>query len=601
MSNLNNNTTQLEALLAKVNALPEVGSGGTDTSDATATSGDILSGKTAYVDGEKVTGTIATKTSSNLTVNGATVTVPAGYYSTQATKAVTTVSQATPVITINSATGLITAEAIQSAGYVVAGTKSGTKQLAFQAAQTITPGTTNKTIAANTYLGGVQTIKGDANLVPSNIVSGKSIFGVVGTATAGGSENPFTWTVSEINNASYGFALNANGFYESQNKGIKSSYAICRVNLVVTKTCDIIFNVINYAEGNYDYAIMGNLDIALTLSSSADSNCKKSFKGLQSADVVNVTYSGVTAGTHYIDIKFIKDSSQDSNNDSVQFKIQGQGTNSGGGGDTNAEDGIITKTISGAYTNSRVTSIGSYAFQYCSSLTSVSFPKVTSIGEYAFASCDSLTSVSFPLVTTINSYAFRGCDGLTSVSFPKVTSVGHYAFADCDSLTSVNLPETTTIKSDVFVYCSNLTSVNLPKVTTIGEYAFRWCTSLTSISFPLVTNIYGYTFSGCSGLTSVSLPRVTTISGYAFADCTSLVSVSFPLVSRISQDVFLGCSKLSIIYLTASSVCTLSNSNAFSRTGIGSTKGSIYVPTSLVTAYKTATNWTYFSNRIFGV
>ena len=42
MSNLTNNTTQLELLLEKVNALPPAGSGGTDTSDAIATSGDIL-------------------------------------------------------------------------------------------------------------------------------------------------------------------------------------------------------------------------------------------------------------------------------------------------------------------------------------------------------------------------------------------------------------------------------------------------------------------------------------------------------------------------------------------------------------------------------
>lgn len=50
-----------------------------------------------------------------------------------------------------------------------------------QGAQTITPGTANKTIAAGKYLSGTQTIKGDANLVAENIAEGVSIFGVTGT------------------------------------------------------------------------------------------------------------------------------------------------------------------------------------------------------------------------------------------------------------------------------------------------------------------------------------------------------------------------------------------------------------------------------------
>lgn len=155
-------------------------SSGTDTSDATATAGDILSGKTAYVAAGKVTGTIASKSSSNLTASGATVTVPAGYYPSQASKSVATATRATPSITVSSA-GLITAKSTQSAGYVSSGTKSATKQLTTQGAQTITPGTSNKTIASGRYLTGTQTIKGDANLVAANIKKGVSIFGVAGS------------------------------------------------------------------------------------------------------------------------------------------------------------------------------------------------------------------------------------------------------------------------------------------------------------------------------------------------------------------------------------------------------------------------------------
>ena len=52
-----------------------------------------------------------------------------------------------------------------------------------KAATTITPGTTDQTIASGVITTGVQTIKGDANLLAANIISGKSIFGVAGAAT----------------------------------------------------------------------------------------------------------------------------------------------------------------------------------------------------------------------------------------------------------------------------------------------------------------------------------------------------------------------------------------------------------------------------------
>ena len=130
-----------------------------------ASASDILSGKEAIDgSGNKITGTIATKTASNLTASGATVTVPAGYYASQATKSVATATQATPSVSISSA-GKITASATQTAGYVSAGTKTGTKQLTTQAAKTVTPTTSSQTaVASGVYTTGAITV----GPIPSN-------------------------------------------------------------------------------------------------------------------------------------------------------------------------------------------------------------------------------------------------------------------------------------------------------------------------------------------------------------------------------------------------------------------------------------------------
>ncbi len=64
---------------------------------------------------------------------------------------------------------------IDQNGNVLTGTMPALAQ------QTITPGTSDKIIASGRYLAGTQTIQGSANLVPGNIKSGVSIFGVAGS------------------------------------------------------------------------------------------------------------------------------------------------------------------------------------------------------------------------------------------------------------------------------------------------------------------------------------------------------------------------------------------------------------------------------------
>ena len=108
-----------------------------------------------------------------------TVTADSGYdgLSDVTVDAMPTGTLGTP--TVNASTGVVTAS-VATSGYLdTSATK--TLQLTAKSSATITPGTTDQTIAAGQYLTGTQTISGDANLVAENIISGKSIFGVSGS------------------------------------------------------------------------------------------------------------------------------------------------------------------------------------------------------------------------------------------------------------------------------------------------------------------------------------------------------------------------------------------------------------------------------------
>lgn len=155
------------------------GGGGADLDVITAGAGDVLAGKVIVdKDGEPLTGTIADRGNWTGTVgmNGE-VTIPGGKHggSGKVTGPVVTLRGAwTSRLEIN---GRVTIPKgfHDGNGYV-------DQALATKAAATYTPGTANQTIAANQWLSGAQTIKGDGNLAAGNIIKGKSIFGVAGSA-----------------------------------------------------------------------------------------------------------------------------------------------------------------------------------------------------------------------------------------------------------------------------------------------------------------------------------------------------------------------------------------------------------------------------------
>lgn len=164
--------------------------------------------------------------------------------------------------------------------------------------------------------------------------------------------------------------------------------------------------------------------------------------------------------------------------------------------------------ISEAIIYKGITSIGEGAFDYCTSLTSVTIPdSVTSIGDDAFASCFELQSITIPnSVKNIGDNAFNNCQSLTQIHIPNsVINMGNSTFY-CSGLERVTIGNgIKNIGYDVFAGCDNLTSVIIPNgVTSIGEAAFFGCNNLTNITIPdSVTNIGYQAFDCCDSLENV--------------------------------------------------------------------------------------------------
>lgn len=177
------------------------------------------------------------------------------------------------------------------------------------------------------------------------------------------------------------------------------------------------------------------------------------------------------------------------------------------------------------------------------------------------ADCDeTVTEAVIPSVidgvsaTSIGSYAFYGCTSLTSATIPNgVINIGYEAFAGCGNLTDVIIPDSvTSIENGAFMGCASLINMAIPNsVTSIGSNAFYGCSGLTSVAIPeSITSIEYCAFSGCKGLTNITIPsNVSTIEQWGFSNCTSLISVSIPIsVTNIGTSAFDDCKSLSDVY-----------------------------------------------------
>ncbi|MBQ6570201.1 MAG: leucine-rich repeat protein [Clostridia bacterium] len=248
-----------------------------------------------------------------------------------------------------------------------------------------------------------------------------------------------------------------------------------------------------------------------------------------------------------------------------------------------------------------VTSIGTYAFQYCDSFESISVSKsVSKIGVNAFLDClvhnaiyvdssnpyfyssatgvlynkDRTVLVRYPqgrsaelstsfvvpsTVKHIEESAVRNCQNLITITLPTgLETIGPEAFRHCINLESINIPNgVENIENMTFLECFSLQSIDIPgSVASIGESAFDTCSRLSSLHISYGVQSIGVSaFDMCPSLAcDVIIPgSVTSIGNRAFRDCLSITSLTISYgVKSIGDSAFNECNKISSIEIPES-------------------------------------------------
>lgn len=142
-----------------------------------------------------------------------------------------------------------------------------------------------------------------------------------------------------------------------------------------------------------------------------------------------------------------------------------------------------------------VTSIGSYAFCYCS-VKSITLPfGLKHIGSNAFSNCPNIQQINIPdSVEYIDPYAFSCCKGLHTVQLPaSLTLISEELFAECDNLRNLSIPDTVTeIGANAFSKCTEFSLTGLPDgIQRIGAAAFANCGRIESLALPKTLDSIG--------------------------------------------------------------------------------------------------------------
>lgn len=258
----------------------------------------------------------------------------------------------------------------------------------------------------------------------------------------------------------------------------------------------------------------------------------------------------------------------------------------------------------GKFTNAQ--SIPKNAFQGDTALRSIDLSKAKVIEYWSFYDCSSLNfeDLKLPELERIGEHAFYNVSIKKISDLGKITSlprggVNGQTYGKKNVLEEVVLPDSITVLPlDAFNSYSSLKRINLENIETFNGACFKDCKSLElELNLPNATGIMFSAFNGCSKIKTFIAPNVTSVNTQAFDKCVSLTLLDFTNLTTIEDSAFRNCSSLSAFICRATIPPTLKNISAFGYTN----NCPIYVPDASVEAYKSATNWNRYADRIMSM
>ena len=295
-------------------------------------------------------------------------------------------------------------------------------------------------------------------------------------------------------------------------------------------------------------------------------------------------------------------------------------------------------------------SIGDNTFTYCSALPYIDLSNCTSIGAYAFNNCIALSVIKIPKILSLPRNVFYRCSELrqlyinggsqlvslntnASYVFSRVSLAviyvpsslySSYIYSDYSYwgyMSSLLVPYTSSIQSiylslqngtssvmelnTTFMpkiswlmenYSTNpITMIDAPNCEIIMQSGFESLTYVTSVSLPNCRDISYEGMKYMTNLTEINLPNLEKARFYAFAYCSAVSIIKIPICQYIGSHAFSFCYDLKEIYLNSVSYVTFIHEYAFDNCP---NLTSVYVPSSLVDAFKVASNWSSISDKI---